>query len=329
MKNTLLTFAFATALFDLTPASGRAQTVAIEKANKAQIAAATDYYERGVTAFDSGNASEALEQFTRSNDIVSSPNSRMMMGRALIKLGRLSEAYEELLESIKLSGGPSTPLKKYRQTAETAQRELSELNEKLAFVTTTVGAKVRIQGQAISISRTGEPIPVMPGIVVVEVTFDDGKPAIQQLNLKPGEHSEIELKPPAQTASVASQAVMPTAPPVKSNENGTPGVSPRTLGYVVGMVGIVGLGAFVGFGLVGASSVGNPKDGCMAQLCTETALNHQGTKSLFQGIGYSGLAIGVIGVGTGTWLILGSRSSDTPTASLQVGPLSANVTASF
>lgn len=325
LRHLLTTLLAANLMASLVHAEG----VSVEAANKAQVSAATDLYERGVVAFDAGKATEALTQFQRSSETVNSPNSRMMLGRTLVKLGRLPEAYRELWQAIKLAGGANAPQKRYRKTVETAQSELNDIKDQLAYVTLKFAATATIQGQAIAVTSLEEPQAVNPGAVVVVVTFGDGQRMTKELNLKAGEHSELSLQPPAPAASPA----LPSADATQKTTTPTPTAAPhserRTFGYVLGAAGILGVSTFVGLEIVASSSYGNTKNSCTAQGCPETAVDKQASKSFLLGVGHAGLGIGILGLGAGTWLLLSSGSKSTPTTSLQVGPLGARVVGSF
>src|ERR1700690_4586587 len=78
----------------------QARGASVDEATKEQLKAATQYYDRGVEAMDADKFAEALKQFQQSYDTVNSPNSHMMVGRTLVKLGRLPEAYRELTQTI-------------------------------------------------------------------------------------------------------------------------------------------------------------------------------------------------------------------------------------
>jgi hypothetical protein len=201
----------------------------------------------------------------------------------------------------------------------------------LAYVTLKFAATATIQGQEVAFTNLQEAQAVNPGAVIVVVTFADGRRMTKELNLKAGERSEISLQPPAPTAS----SVLPSAdaPKVTPTPTATPTAAPhserRTFGYVLGAVGILGVGSFVALELVAASSYGNTKNSCTPQGCPESAPDKQASKSFLLGIGHAGLGIGIVGLGAGTWLLLSSGSKSTPAASLQVGPLGARVVGSF
>lgn len=308
----------------------RAVAATVEAASKAEIKTATECYERGVAAMDADKYAEALAQFQKSYETVSSPNSRMMVGRALVKLGRLPEAHRELSRAIGEATTSPANQKKYKKTIETAQKELDDIKDKLAYLTVRHGAKLQLQGQAVAASDWNAPQPVMPGTLLVEVTFTDGRQLQKQLTLKAGERTEFVVDTPAPTSPDAPGVPKIAAAPASSPTGERPsGMSRPTVGYLFGGVGILGLGTFVGFGLIAASSYGNPRALCNTQICPQSALDDQASKSTFQGIGYAGLGVGILGLGIGTWLVLsGDPTSKTATA-LQLGPTSVQVVQRF
>ena len=274
-----------------------AEGASVDGATKAQLKAATEYYDRGVEAMDADKFGDALTQFQHSYDTVSSPNSHLMVGRSLVKLGRLPEAYRELTQTIEQATSLGVPQKKYKKTVETAQKELDDIKGKLAYVTLRHSADVQIQGQSVTPSSWQEPQPVMPGAVLVEVKFADGRVLTKQQTLKAGETSEFAVDPPplpAMTASRVGPTQVSQASPIR--DNSTPAMNRKTVGYVFGAVGIVGVGTFIGFGLVGASSYGNTKSSCTPQGCPEGSVNNEGSKGMLQGIGYAGVGIGILGL---------------------------------
>jgi hypothetical protein len=94
----------------------------------------------------------------------------------------------------------------------------------------------------------------------------------------------------------------------------------RTVGYVVGGLGIAGVGAFVGLSLIAAARYGNSKVGCANGTCPENGIDNETPKATLRGIGYVGLGVGIAGLGVGTWLILSGGSKSEPTTALQVSP---------
>ncbi len=313
--------------------SPHAASTTLEEASKAELQAATEEYEAGLAAMGAEKYAEALERFKNSNDKVSSPNSRMMIGRALIKLGRLADAFRELSQAVEDAEALAKSQKRYRKTVETATAELADIRERLAYVTVKQLKEVTIKGRSLTPEEMLEPQPVDPGAVSIAVTYADGNKSAETLTLAPGERKEVSLTPPASNAPAPPKAETPCvtiATPSKQTESN--GLSRMTAGLAVGGVGVLGVAAFVGVGIVASSRYGDPKSTCGAGTCPENEMDKASSKSLYQGIGYAGLGIGILGLGVGTWLIL-SHEDDTDSSSsetaLRVGPSSLQLSHRF
>jgi hypothetical protein len=298
-----------------------AQGSAIDEASQTQIDTARAAYERGLEAMDGEKYSEALEQFRKSYTLVNSPNSQLMVGRALAKLGRLPQAYTELRHALQQANELSATQKKYQKTAASAQKDLDDIKDKLSYVVMPQGATAKIQGQSVGPFKEDEPIAVVPGAVSIEVTRADGTTETKHILLSPGEKIDLPSQTPTATGKTKSrtQDEKPTRDAGTSHD-GDLGMSRKTLGYIVGGVGVFGVATFVGVGLLGASVYGNPIEDCSQHRCPEASLQNEGRKSVFQGIGYAGLTMGVIGLGIGTWLVLGADDKAKTTTALQFGP---------
>jgi hypothetical protein len=166
----------------------------------------------------------------------------------------------------------------------------------------------------------------MPNAVTIEMTYADGTTQSKQLLLSPGEKADLPQKSATPTKTTSEDK--PTAMAEASND-GDLGMSRKTLGYVVGGVGVVGVATFVGVGLLAASVYGDPSESCNNGQCTEAAYGNYGRKSMLQGIGYAGLGMGVVGLGIGAWLVLGADDKAKPTTALHMGPGSVQVTHTF
>jgi hypothetical protein len=296
------------------------ETARVDSATKAQLKTATENYERGVSAMDAEQYPEALKAFQASYDTVSSPNSSLMIGRVLLKMGKYIEAYRELERTLKQSTELAATQKKYRKTADSAEKELFELKKQLAFIRVKAGTQLVIQGVATNLSEWQTLVPLTPGIVTVEVITTTGKTTSKTIPIKAGETVDYVLDHDQTATPGTNPVVTPSSPQstlLPTTKEST--INRRTVGYVVGGFGLVGVGLFVGFGLLGTSSYGDVKSDCAAGSCPEDAVDNSGSKSLRQGIGYSGLAMGVLGLGIGTWLVL-SGGKTTSTTAINLSP---------
>lgn len=313
----------------LSLAAGHAEAAgtSVDDASKAELDSATNDYERGVEAMEAEKYAEALTYFQKSYDTVRSPNSRMMVGRTLAKMGKMAAAYRELTGTLKQAAELAANQKKYRKTVATVQKELDELKDKLAYVSIKQGTQLRLGDEVIAPSDWQELQPVLPGTISAEISYADGRTEKKQLVLKPGERVELPVDtPPRQVASPPPASSVATTD-ATAQRGARSGLNRKTTGYVLGGVGLVGVGAFVGLTLIAAPSYGNSKAGCLPQGCPESGIDNEGSKGRLQGLGYAGLGLGVVGLGLGTWLVLTGDSS-TSTA-VQIGPAGVRIRGHF
>ena len=328
----------------LTAGAAQAAGVSVLDASKAELNDAKGPYLDGVKAMNAKHYKEAAEKFQQSYDIVASPNSRLMLGRALIKLNRPLDAYHELEETVNQANDLAAKQPKYQKTADAARKELDDVKVELAFVTVIPGTEVSIGGRKLSDADWGKPQPVAPGRVTVEITATDGRVRKKRIRLeagmtrvltadltatssfsnKGGEAKEENKEEPSQQEEHASKSTAVSS-------SSSLGMSQRTIGYISGGVGIAGVAAFIGLDLYAESTFGDTKAHCNPR-CSPNAVDNAQTKGRYQGVGLAALTVGVAGLGLGAYLIFtdhsdsASSSSETkpseeaPSTSLHLGP---------
>jgi hypothetical protein len=308
-----------------------AEGVSVIDANQSQLNDAKGPYMDGVRAMNLRHYKEAVEKFQESYNIVASPNSRLMLGRALMKVNRPLDAYKELEATMAQAAELAVRQPKYRKTADAARKELDDVRVELAFITVIPGTEVSIGGRKLSDADWGKPLPVMPGRVYVEITATDGRVRKKRMRLEPGVTRVLtaDLTPALDSNRSPSEAEAHPEPQKEesASSSGGSGTDRRTLGYVVGGVGIAGIAGFVGFQIAGNTIFGNVKEKCKGNVCSATAVDNGETKGRYEGMSYASLAVGLAGLGLGAYLVFSDHSrsassSDSTSAStaLQLGP---------
>ncbi len=326
----------------LSSAVAAAAGVSVIDAGKAELNDAKGPYLEGVKAMNSKHYKEAVEKFQESYNIVASPNSRLMLGRALIKVNRTLDAYKELEETVAQATELAGKQPKYQKTADAARKELDDVKVELAFITVIPGTEVSIGGKKLSDVDWGKPIPVTPGRILVEITATDGRIRKKRLRLEAGVTRVLTADlTPTSSYSSGSPTQDEGAKDQEQHQgeaSATPsgsqsGLDRRTVGYISGAVGIVGVGAFVGFNVAANSIFGDLTQDCnkgTGTLCSRATLGDAQTKGRYEGFSYAALSVGLIGLGLGTYLILtDSSESSAPSTSLQVGPGSFSLQRTF
>ena len=238
----------ALALVASAPAA-RAAGASLEAASPAQKKTAGEKFGAGMDAFNANKYDEALQAFQASYDSVASPNSHLMLARALAKLGRLGEAYEAFDKTQHEAEQAAKLDKKYEKAAQSAANERDALRPEIALVTVQVsgaasGAKLTLGGRDIDPADWSRPVAVDPGSVSVVLQSSDGTTTQKQVEASAGGSSTVQIAP---------NAAAPGTPPAASENKAqvsTSGIDKRTLAYIAGGVGAAGLVTFGVFGVL-------------------------------------------------------------------------------
>jgi len=293
----------------------------------------------GRAAFANGDYARARELFHRAHALVGAPTISLYEARALVRLGRLTEAAALYRVTVQTPVDPRAPEQFHKAAAEASQ-ELAELEPRLATVTVVVvgshdgdAPTLTLDGVVAGASLVGGGLPVDPGPHRLDVALSAGSPRTVSFTLAEGEHRRIDLgpeeRPPAKTA------------PASANPDPAPSVHPgghtsplRPWAYVSLGVGVAGLGAGIVTGLMAASKHADAERGCPQNQCVEGSAGARDADafrclSVASTVGY---VVGGVGVATGvTLLIVGSSHGDEHTAgaSLFVAPGRAGVRGAF
>ena len=271
-----------------------AEGASVTHASKKQMTEALNTYREGLEAFDAKNFDLALKLLRQSYEIVASPNSRLVIAHSLVQLGREPEAYRELQATV-------------------------ELARKLALVVVRPDAQVTLGDQEVSHVDWGRPQPVRPGKLKVVIRHEGGGETTQELNLAAGEQTELSTAPPPPPPPAVTEKPEPVVTVVRERDPDT--VHKRTLAFATGAIGLAGLGAFAAFTVMDSSI--NARAGCTGGICSESTLDNATASGTYQAIAFVGLGLGIIGLGTSTYLFAtssGEPSDEKPVAQVAIGP---------
>lgn len=328
---------FAALHLALVPALASAAGVTPGSATPVQREQAQAKFAKGKELFGQKKYDAALAEFRGSLDIVTSPNTRLYVARALREMGKTVEAYVEFgrceIEAKELA--PQDP--RYTKTAEAAAAERKELEPKLAFVTVAINGAtdattLKIAGEEVKKAGWNEPAPIVPGSAEI-VVETPGKPTVKRMvTLGAGERTEVKVD--ASTGEAVGGTPVeaaPTPPPAPEKPADTGGGDYRTYAYVAGGVGAAGLLTFGIFGAMAASKYSSLKDECGAGPCPEAKRSDVEAGQTRQTIANIGLIVGIIGVGAGVTLFVLSKPSKPSEGTTQavIGPSYVGLQGSF
>jgi hypothetical protein len=275
-------------------------------------AGAQKTFEAGTKLYDAHRYKEALTALRASYQILSSPNSHLMIARCLREMGNSREAYREF-QAVAAEAREKGP--KYVSAATAATEEGDEVKQRLGFVTVTVkttgpkeAVKVKLGDETLDASSIGTPVPVDPSTVAVTAEAPDGSSARAEVTVAAGESQTVELTltPPAADAPPPAPPPQEEPKPVVVSSSGVP---LRTWAYVAGGVGVAGLATFAIFGSMSNSKYNDLKDACPTGPCAghQDEIDAGKTDQLIANIG---LGVGIVGLGVGTALFFIGGKSD-------------------
>src|SRR5688572_2312699 len=135
----------------------------LESATDADKAKASTHYTQGIASFQAGDTTGALAEFELSYQAVKSPNSHLMVGKALIDLGRYVEAHRALADTIAEAEQAEALDPKYAQTKLAAREELARVEAQVVKLKLTLSgvqasASVRINDTEYGPDELARPI---------------------------------------------------------------------------------------------------------------------------------------------------------------------------
>lgn len=297
-----------------------------------QSAAAQARFDAGRQRFERSEWEGALEEFRASLELYRSPNTRLYIGLCLLRLDRVADAFNELTRTVNEASDLARADRRYEATRDRAQRELAPLDARVARMTLRAvdpppGLTVRVGGHTVSTGALGVPLAFDPGNVEVVGEAPGFRTFRQAVRLSPGATASIEIGMQAlapQGVVTPSLGVSPVGagPSVQSRGGGV-----RVAGFVVGALGLAGLGMFVGFGLQAQQRYDALVAACRGGRCPASNIpaidegaQWQNLANIGLGAGIGLLVTGVIMVAVGGPRAVTEASSGRPTVRLWTDP---------
>jgi hypothetical protein len=280
-------------------------------AQNRDAATAEALFRQGRQAMEAKNYADACQKFAESEKLDAAAGTLMNLATCEEKLGKLASAWQHWKEAI-----DALPPKDDRGTF--ARSRVEELEKKLPRLQVTLtsgadqGAKVFRDDIELGPGGQGVPLPVDPGPHTITVRLAGHFPKSVNVSLAIGETSQVELHP----GDVDPNANKATV------TGDTKKGSSRTLGWVLGGVGLVGVGAGVASGLVLVNTKKTVADNCSVdKVCNADGLNAAATGKKLLVVNTVGWVVGALGLGFGAYFVLSAPKSQT-TAALapSIGP---------
>ena len=299
---------------------------------------------QGADAYDKGDFERAVDRYRRAYALLPAPTLSLREARALEKLGRLVEAVEAYVRTVRTELAKNAP-KAFRDAVKSADEELVKLRPRVPKLEIVLegaesnATEVKLDGKPLQPALIGVAQPVDPGEHRIEAVTQ-GKSGSLTLKIAEGETKSVRLKlrddPNAVAPAPATELPAPStgsAPGDRAPTDESGGGFPHTtLGWVGIGVGAAGLGVGVVTGLMATSKHASAEEGCPGGKCPEGSAAADDLESFrtLRTVSTVGYAVGVIGVAAGFTLLLTAPSEpNTAHVSPWVGPGSAGVAGRF
>ncbi len=224
------------------------------------------------------------------------------------RVGRIATAWSEYNQAAAVA-----MQSKQTEREAFAHGRAAELAAKLSFVRLDVPAgselaQVTVDGRAVAREQWTVPFPIDPGSHTL--TFDAPGRQTQTETVKVGDAETVrvvvapfELAAPTPAPSPSPPAPAPVATPATPPEAPSVHEGSRVPGWIVGGVGVVGLGVGAAFAIDSLSIKQQADKECPAKQCTAHGTSLVSDATTAANIATAGLVVGVVGVAVGGWLI--------------------------
>lgn len=279
----------------------------------AQSAAAAEaLFQEGQAALERSDFETACPKLRESDRLDPANGTKLNLADCEEKRGHLASAWELYKKLADTLPAGDERLGYSQQRAQALASRVPHLTFKLAPGAppeTQVSLGTVVFGSA----SFGTALPVDPGAHQIVVSAGANK-RTYQLNLAEAENTTLEISPLADAAAPAPAAtpvptVPPPSPPAPVKDRGKP-LNTRTLGFVLGGVGVVGLGVGAITGIIGLNHQATGDENCsdVRRVCNQLGADENDKARAMRPVSMAGFAIGIVSVGVGAYFVLTSRS---------------------
>jgi hypothetical protein len=263
-------------------------------------AAAEALFRQGRQALEAKNYREACPKFAESQRLEPAAGTLMNLATCEEKIGKLASAWQHWKEAIDALPTNDDRIPFARGRVNDLEKKLPRLRVNL------VGGAGKVFRDEIELGPASQSamLPVDPGPHVVTVQLQGHFPEKVTVEVAEGEEKQIDVHPGAIDPHASDARTELTAKP-----------RPRTLGWVVGGIGVAGVGTAAVSGLMLVNQRSKVETLCPDKSCS----TQQGVDAAAMGktllvVNTAGWVVGAVGLGLGAYLILSPSSSRVTTA---------------
>ncbi len=228
-------------------------------------------YKSALELMEQGKDAEACPKLKQSQEIDPAVGTLLYLGLCYERVGKTASAW-----AVYRAAGEASRKANQPERREIAMERASKLEPALSTLTILMpgerapGLEIILDGSPIGAAAIGVPMPVDPGHHFVEVTAPGYTPMSENVDVNGGGDARTMTVGALVAINSSASPTQPGAttealpPSTESSRDSAPSTgSQRTLGLVVGGVGIVGLAAGTYFGLRSQNKEDEAKSNCI------------------------------------------------------------------
>jgi hypothetical protein len=280
--------------------------VAVPRPAWAGDAAAEALFRAGREAASKGDYTTACARFEESNRLESAVGTVFNLANCREKLGQIASAWQRYREVKDRLPAGDQRIAVAEARVEALEKRLPKLTLKLAPKATN--AKVIRDGVELGPGSLGVAVPVDPGQHEIVVRARGHADRQVALEIREGEHQELLLEPgqpvPGADRTGPSPAASQPAVGITEERETEAGAPNRTLGFVIGGIGIAGLATSMVTGAMVLSKKSTVEKECDNKLCSPEGIQAGESGRTLSTVSTIAFAVGAAGIGLGAYLIL-------------------------
>ena len=289
-------------------------------------------FARGQQMFEAHDYAHALAAFRESMASYASPNPRLYIARCLRELGRLDEAATEYEIVIREAAARIAADARFTAVRNAATAELRPLESRIGRVRVTANGfpletRVRVGAVELTVANLETAVRVMPGPVRVVIEPAGGERQQREVIVAAGAIGRAEFT----FVPITVIAAAPLPPPRESTDSSASGgASPARLGgYVMLVVGVLGMGAFGTFATLAVKQFEMIDARCGMMTCPDSEIGAIDQGRTYETVANVSLAVGIVGIAAGLVLFVAGHSGSPTTPRVDVGANGLFVTGAF
>jgi hypothetical protein len=276
----------------------------------------TALFHEGREAMKRHDYAGACAKFAESHRLDPAPGTLLNLGECKEQLGRVASAWQHYQEAADLlPEGERLDLAKQRLAA--LQPRLSRLTIRLA-AGAPAGASVSRDDVALGSASLDVALPVDPGVHRIVVTAPGRRAKSFSVELAEAQGKTLVVEPGLPEPALPPAAASKSAQTPGAIDPGAPRTSSRTIGLVVGGVGLVAVAVGAVTGIMTIERKNLVDDNCHDQVCNPEGVAAASEGRTFSIVSTATFAAGIVGLGVGAYLILSSGPASS--GATAVGP---------